>query len=72
MRRHQTEKRASSRALRVNFAVTRDLLELIDMSAEHHNGLSRSSEVTRLLLIALEQPPANLDPITSEVIGYVV
>lgn len=71
MRRRQIDKRASSRAPRVNFAVTRDLLELIDMSAEH-NGLSRSSEVTRLLLTALEQPPANPDPTTSEVTGHVV
>ncbi len=55
----------------ISFYTSSDLLELIDLSAAR-NDLNRSLEVTRLLLIALEQPPADPDPAATEVTGHVV
>ena len=55
----------------ISFYTSRDLLELIDMSADH-NGLSRSAEVRRLLEIALERPPSDVDSAATEVTGHIV
>ena len=56
--------------LSVTFFAPRDLLELIDLSAEQ-NGLSRTAAVIRLLQVALGATP-NADPNASEITGHIV
>lgn len=73
MRRNLTRGRryGSGRTVIVSIHVTRDLRELVDLSAGH-NGLSRSAEINRLLLLALGQTPSHAGSETHEVRGHVL
>ena len=73
MRSRERERERDRRRdkLTVTFYAPRDLLKLIDLSAEQ-NDLGRTAAVRRLLQVALEQPAANPDPTTLEVTGHIV
>ena len=71
MRRSLPEKQGGRDTLPATFITSGDLVELIELSAEH-NGLSRSAEVNRLLLIALEKRASDFESETPEIKGYVV
>lgn len=73
MRRYLTRGRryGSPRTVIVSIHTTRDLRQLLDLSAEQ-SGLSRSAEVNRLLLLALGKTPPDPDPEPREVRGHVL
>ena len=71
MRRHQRDNHRSSDKMQTSFTMSRDLLELVDRSADH-NGLTRSAEISRLIIIAFEKNRHDSEPKTGEITGHVV
>lgn len=71
MQRHQGEKHRSSDRVHTSFTMPRDLLELVDRSADH-NGLTRSAEISRLIIIAFEKGRCDSEPETGEITGHIV
>jgi len=71
MQSHQREKQRSSDAVQTSFTMSRDLLEVVDRSADH-NGLTRSAEISRLIIIALEKGRCDSEPETGEITGHIV
>lgn len=70
-RERERERDRRRNKLTVTFYAPRDLLELIDLSAEQ-NGLSRTATVIRLVEVALEERPHNADPNAGEITGHMV
>jgi len=73
MRHKLTPRRTygSGRLVVVSIHVTRDLCELLELSARQ-SGLTRSAEVNRLLLLALGRAPAKAAAPREEIRGHIV